>query len=280
MNAGPRKALIWPPSRSHDRGNVTPGEEDRSMTADMPGAPTAADAPTVAAPERPAAPAAPATTTPPRQDAAVSPASRRAYDADWAVFQAWCRATGHAPLPADAEMLARYLSDPALTRGAPGLRGPQGRRPGPRRRGTVDRCLAAIAHAHRARGLAAPTDDPAMRQRLRATKRQIALISRPRRPTPRPAQLTRTAAACLSDLAGMRDRALLLLAAAGLGRAALVGLDFEQVRLVPTAVELTLRAADPDGDTVRRRVVPCGPTLSVCPFQALRDWLRASDTRC
>jgi len=47
----------------------------------------------------------------------------------------------------------------------------------------------------------------------------------PSRPAPRSAQLVRMAIACPGDLAGQRDRALLLLMAAGLRRLALVGLD-------------------------------------------------------
>jgi len=44
-------------------------------------------------------------------------------------------------------------------------------------------------------------------------------------PPEQPAALIRMAVRCPRDLAGLRDRALLLLAAGGLGRAALVGLD-------------------------------------------------------
>jgi chromatin segregation and condensation protein Rec8/ScpA/Scc1 (kleisin family) len=51
------------------------------------------------------------------------------------------------------------------------------------------------------------------------------------------AQLTRMATACPADLAGLRDRALLLLTAAGLGRGALVGLEVEQVHFGKVAVD-------------------------------------------
>jgi site-specific recombinase XerC len=82
------------------------------------------------------------------------------------------------------------------------------------------------------------------------------------------------ATACPGDLAGRRDRALLLLMAAGLGRLALVGLDVERLRFAPEAVELTLA-----GDPVCQVTVARGANPSACPVQALRDWLRASDTR-
>jgi site-specific recombinase XerC len=82
------------------------------------------------------------------------------------------------------------------------------------------------------------------------------------------------AVACPGDLAGLRDRALLLLMAAGLGRLALVGLDVERLRFTPAAVELTLA-----GDPVCQVAVACGANPSACPMQALQDWLHASDTR-
>ena len=69
------------------------------------------------------------------------------------------------------------------------------------------------------------------------------------------------AVACPGDLAGRRDRALLLLAAAGLGRAALVGLDVEHLRVGAS-----------------RRAIPPGATLATCPVHALEDWLSASGT--
>jgi site-specific recombinase XerC len=84
------------------------------------------------------------------------------------------------------------------------------------------------------------------------------------------------ASACPGDLAGLRDRALLLLAAAGLGRAALVGLDIEQIRFNETGVDLVLHTA-PGAErivTVRRVA-----SLRACPVRALKDWMDASDSR-
>ncbi len=44
--------------------------------------------------------------------ASHSPNTLRGYDADWAHFAAWCTRSGYAPLPADAETVARYLLRP------------------------------------------------------------------------------------------------------------------------------------------------------------------------
>jgi hypothetical protein len=224
-------------------------------------------------------PAAPLAAVPPGTKKPLSPASRRAYEADWAAFSAWCAASGRVALPADAATLAAYLKNPATA----GSRHPAARG---RRRGTLDRWLAAIAHAHRARGFAAPTDDPTVRKLLRATKRQVAIGPRPAPPAA--AQLLRMAAACPGDLAGLRDRALLLLAAAtGLGRKVLVGLDAEHVRIDAAAAEFSLLAAGEGRAGMRNIVVPRNPVLDgpgsrstgLCPVGALEDWLGASDTR-
>ena len=127
--------------------------------------------------------------------------------------------------------------------------------------------------APRQRVYPAPTTDPAVRAVLRGARR----TATPRRPKPKTAAaLTRMAARCPGDLAGMRDRALLLLAATGLGRAALVGLDVEHIRFTATAAEFSSRrraTARPAGRHPPRR------QSSLCPVQALRDWLATSETR-
>jgi hypothetical protein len=108
---------------------------------------------------------------------------------------------------------------------------------------------------------------------LRTARRNAA----PRRGLgPAPARLTRLAGACGGDLTGLRDRALLLLAASGVGPGALVGLDIEHIRFGATTAEVTL---DAEGDWVSRLTIACDADRSRCPVQALRDWLQISDTR-
>ena len=81
---------------------------------------------------------------------------------------------------------------------------------------------------------------------LRAARR----TATPRRPAPKPlATLIRMGVRCPRDLTGTRDRALLLLAASGLSRAPLVGIDVEHIRFTTTAVELSLGATAPGRTT-------------------------------
>ena len=190
--------------------------------------------------------------------AQLKPETRRLYAADWGAFALWCRNGDQTALPVDAVTLAAYLQDQAV-------------RLGP---GALARRLAAIADQHRRHGLQAPARDPAVRAVLRTARR----AARPRRrPASSAAQLTRMAGACPGDLAGLRDRALLLLlAAGGLGRNALVGLDVEHTGIDHQGVTLQFVAKDRETQSV---TLPRAAERRLCPARVLEDWLRSSETR-
>ena len=224
--------------------------------------------------------------TGPRPDLTGLPAphgavTRRLYAADWQDFAAWCRQRRHAALPATPATLAAYLA--AL---APTLKP-----------GTLTRRAAAIADQHRRANLVPPGADDAVRAILRdarvavrafgratAGDTGLSLPSRPARPrsSPAPAQLRRMAARCPGDLAGLRDRALLLLTASGLGGERLLALDREHVRFTQLAAELAppvIAEAGTEGGAGEVAVVTRATVWGVCPVRALDDWLRSSDTR-
>jgi integrase len=104
-----------------------------------------------------------------------------------------------------------------------------------------------------------------VRRALKQARKTAPRRSRP--PPPSPARLRAMAARCPRDLAGLRDRALLLLLAAGLSRRALAGLQAERLRWGADGVGL-------DGTVT----VPRGARHDLCPLRALEDWLRASAT--
>ena len=85
-----------------------------------------------------------------------------------------------------------------------------------------------------------------------------------RAPPPLPAQLARMAAHCSGDLAGLRDRALLLLAAVGLDGEQLRGLDREHVRLTDTG-GAELLVLDGAGLQAPRRVLTLKPRTRCVP---------------
>ncbi len=113
-------------------------------------------------------------------------------------------------------------------------------------------------------------------------------------PAARPSALARMAARCPGDLASLRDRALLLLTASGLGGERLLALDREHVRFTGQGMELAVPGPD-DGAGLAAgppalaggmpaeggevRVVARMTASAACPVRALKDWLRGSDTR-
>src|SRR5947209_8707094 len=74
---------------------------------------------------------------------------------------------------------------------------------------------------------------------------------------------------CPRDLAGLRDRALLLLLAVGLRRRQVVGLQAERLRWAEDGVRH-------EGSSLW---LPRLHRHDFCPARALEDWLRASGSR-
>jgi hypothetical protein len=203
----------------------------------------------------------------------AAPETRRLYAGDWAAFSDWCVRHGEAPLPALPATVAAYLQTLVGRLGT----------------GALVRRVAAINDRHRSHGHRAPGADPqvatllrAARQRARGALDAAPVAAKPARraPPPSPAQLIRMAAHCPGDLAGRRDRALLLLAAAGLDGEQLRGLDREHVRLTDTggAELLVLDGADLQAPRRVLALKRAEPVRS-CPVRVLGDWLRVSDCR-
>jgi site-specific recombinase XerD len=186
-----------------------------------------------------------------------APETLRLYASDWAAFVTWCRFAGATTLPAAPAIVAAYLTALGERLSA----------------GALARRAAAIAAQHRSHGLASPASDLAVTTLLRRARRTA---TRRRALPPTGTRLTRMATACPADLAGLRDRALLLLAAAGLGRAALIGLDVEQVHFMEAGVDLVFHSQAGAERTVTVRRIA---SLGACPVRALKNWMDASDSR-
>ena len=205
-----------------------------------------------------------------------APETRRLYARDWAAFKTWCDAQEQSALPASPATAVAYLALLA-------------RRLAP---GALARHAAALNDRHRRAGHSVPGDDPGVRAVLqtaramhRADQHEAPGIELPRRraATPGPAQLARMAARCPGDLAGLRDRALLLLAAAGLDREALLRLDQEDARPTDAGIELILRSlADgglSEGTPTRTVALRRVAAVLACPVRALEAWLRSAGLR-
>jgi len=186
-------------------------------------------------------------------DSGFPAAGARAADvagggAEWALFTDWCAVTGHAPLPATPETVLIFFGDcPAAA-------------------GTSARRLTAIDAAHRAAGVASPGRTRQVRDVLRG---------RPAQPARQELHSAQVEAALrrlpshgwINGWFGRRDRALLILAQAGVPYRRIAALTAGDIALVdgvatvgtPTGA-ITLPPAD--GPVV------CGPC-------ALVRWLRA-----
>lgn len=186
--------------------------------------------------------------------AAKSKATQRAYASDLREFLA----TG-GRIPASSDEIVRYLavsSDLALS--------------------TLKRRLAALADAHATAGHPDPTKAPLVRTVLRG----IARVHGAHVLSPLPLQsldLVRTITAIPTDLAGFRDKAVLLVGfASALRRSELVGLDVDAINLTfnPARISIRQSKTDPFG---QGQLVPL-PRLngSLCPVEALCAWMSAA----
>jgi integrase len=202
----------------------------------------------------------------------LAPATRRAYQADWREFVAWCAEAGLPPLPAAPATVAAHLAAMAKTHARASLR----------------RRLAAIGQMQRLQGHEWESAHPAIRATLRGLLRQHGAPAR-RAAALGTAELRRLVAACsapaygpkaaTAKLAGLRDRALLLLGyAAALRRAELAAVTWEN--LVFTAeggLRLLVPRAkgDPEGEGAWIGI-PRGERPETCPVRALAAWRDAS----
>ena len=188
-------------------------------------------------------------------------ATRRAYRADFANFCAWASKIDVAALPAEPATIAGYLAHLADS----------GRSPS-----TIGRRLAAIAYAHRLKGLNSPTTAEAVRTVLRGIRRRLGVA------VSRKAPATAAAIAAMLErippgsLSGCRDRALLLIGfAAALRRSELVDLKVNDLELQADGLLIHIRKSKTDQEGEGAAVaVPNGGKLR--PVEALTEWLTSA----
>jgi site-specific recombinase XerC len=125
-------------------------------------------------------------------------------------------------------------------------------------RSALERRLAAIGHQHRLRGLDWSAGHPAIRTTLRGIYRQHG--SRRQATALTSVELRKLVAACPGDLAGLRDRALLLLLgfAGALRRSEPVGIDREHLRVTEAGLRVLLPSSktDQEGGSAAKSAKP------------------------
>jgi site-specific recombinase XerD len=186
--------------------------------------------------------------------------TRRAYATDWADFSTWSEQVGAAALPATAIDVARYLAQLADAG---------------RKVATIERRVAAIRYVHKAAGHEPPTGAEgvkAVMRGIRRTRRQAKTQK-----SPATAEVLVGALSALPDtLAGLRDRALLLIGFAGaLRRSELVALEVADLTFRPKGLLLQIRSSKTDQDG-EGATLPIPRGRSLRPVAALEAWLAAS----
>ena len=196
----------------------------------------------------------------------------KGYRSDWAEWCSWCAQEGLDPLAGEGAAISKYL---VFLAGAGA------------KVGTMARRLSAMRFAFRMRGLPDPTGAArvvAVWEGIRRTHGAPADQASPLMPP----ELLDVLEACPvtktwatpgrpdeRDLAGARDKALLLVGFVGaLRRSELVALDFDDVNDHPQGLVITIPRSktNQEGTEPELVVLPIGPNATRCPVRALRTW--------
>jgi len=185
--------------------------------------------------------------------------TRKAYGTDFRLFREWCEAKGVSALPAASETVAAYLAAQA----------------GASKASTLGRRVAAIRYAHKLAGLALPTDAEGVNATMRGIRRTYG-SARIRKAPAVAGKMLGMVAAAPDKLAGLRDRALLLVGFGGaLPRSELVALDVADIEETETGLLVTIRGSKTDQERTGATIAIARGDVA-CPAKALREWLDAA----
>lgn len=192
-----------------------------------------------------------------------SQATRRAYQSDWKGFVAWCEEKGAEPLPARVETICAFLVH-QVERGL--------------KASSVSRSFAAIRYAHKLANVdSLPTDSEAVRAVLCGIRRSKG--TRPEQKAPATAEIVKTMIThCPTTLAGLRDKAILLLGFAGaFRRSELSALTLDDLEFVKEGLRVHVRRSKTDqaGQGFAKPIIH-GATPSTCPVVAITAWIKAA----
>lgn len=193
---------------------------------------------------------------------ARAPNTRRTYASQWNGFCAWCETQGRSSLPASGETVAIYLAHLADK---------------PRKASGIALALTAISQMHEVKGEPNPRGDRRVKETWKGIRRTLGTAQQGKHPLYGQGLLT-ALEALPPTLAGVRDRAMLLLGYTGaFRRGELVGLVVEDLREVPQGLEVTIRRSKTDQEGKGRTIpIPRERIPEVCPVAAVKAWLDAS----
>lgn len=183
--------------------------------------------------------------------------TRRAYLSDWRAWETWCLAHGLDPLPAHPGTVCAYLAHQADRVKVSTLR----------------RHLATVSKAHELAGVPSPCRDASVKDTLAGLRREKG-TARNEAPGLLADGIRATLDTLGADLAGVRDRALLLVGwCVALRRSELAGLTWGDLAPDPLGVVVTLARSKTDQAGEGRQVGLARETdLGTCPVHALETW--------
>ncbi|MET8051532.1 tyrosine-type recombinase/integrase [Streptosporangium sp. NPDC005286] len=194
----------------------------------------------------------------------VPPNTRRAYERQWTAFSTWCAGHGRVELPATGHTLAEYVETLCAADRAPA---------------SIEQAIACVRTMHRLAGHPNQPATDAARLALRAYKRARAEAgTRGQREAPPVGidALRAMVSACdLSTRTGLRDRLLLVLGLALMGRRSeLVALTCDDVCEVHDGLEVTIRTSKTDKDSRGETIaIPRGSHPLTDPVAVWSDWI-------
>ncbi|MET7336016.1 tyrosine-type recombinase/integrase [Nonomuraea sp. NPDC005650] len=183
-------------------------------------------------------------------------------------YQKWCESTGRTALPASEATLANYVAHLAATPTAKGQ---------PRAPGSIDQAIACILAMHD-HARAPKPGTKAARLALRAYRKQhTAAGHRKKKAPPITLPILRQMIAALpaDTPIGVRDRALLVLAFALMGRRSeLAALDISDIVFTDDGLEVYIAMSKTDQDAAGETIpIPYGSHRETCPVRTVRAWL-------
>lgn len=185
----------------------------------------------------------------------------RAYEADWLDFYDWCTHLGFQALPAEPETIVNYINDLADNAKA----------------NTVSRRISAISENHKAGGY--EDDNPCrgglVRNALDAIKREKGTIQRGKSPLLFEDLQDLSPYFDTSDIAGIRDKALMLTGFMGaFRRSELVKIDIEDLSFTRDGVIILVHHSKGDQEGQGEYVaIPYNSDPTVCAVVALKHWI-------
>ena len=189
-----------------------------------------------------------------------APETQRKYRGAWAAFEAWTREQGVPALPTSPAVVVSYL----------GHLHAEGLLPA-----SLRLALAAIVAQHRKAGVESPRD-PKINLFMRGLHRTVGKAPKHRKAALTPAELRRLTAALPKTLAGLRDRALFLLAfSTALRRVNVVDLRIEDLQRKDDGVLVHVRHSKTDQEG-RGHMIAVHRGTNLCPIAALEAWLEAA----